>query len=90
MKERGINTTIAPLDGLCFCSFTSPPLVLRFPRASLPPRYSSSRLGQDSGDEIVKPLGVLLWVHRGDLRSSLNIKHALLIHRLFGVCRLLW
>lgn len=86
MKERGIKTTTAPLDGLCFCSFTSPPLVLRFPRASLPPRCCSSRLGEDSGDEIVKPLGVLLWVHCGDLCSGLDIKHARLIHPLFDVC----
>lgn len=34
------------------------------------------RLWQDSGDEIVKPLGVLLWVHCGDLRSGLQRGHA--------------
>lgn len=41
----------------------------------MPPcRRPSRGLRQDSGDEIVKPLGVLLRVHRGDLRAGLEKK----------------
>lgn len=53
---------------------------------SVSPRCCPWRLGQDSGDEIVKPLGVLLRVDCGDLRSGLEIRHTRLTPPVFGVC----
>lgn len=51
----------------------SPP-ALPLPCASVPRLLW--RLRQDGGDEIIEPLGVLFWVHRGDLRTGLQIKHS--------------
>lgn len=80
IQSHRSTLVIQPLDGFFFSllHISSPallPTCPSFPTCLCAPCHTW-RLWQDSGDEIVKPLGVLLWVHCGDLRSGLQRGHA--------------